>query len=72
MKPRGTNNTGPIAPSSKRIRVLDHGPEVTAMLKRHAAAKEPAVLLRADLAAGRLNMAEYAQQVPPAAAHTPV
>ena len=46
--------------------------EVTAMLKQHAAAKEPAVLLRADLAAGRLSMAEYAQQVPPAAAHAPL
>ena len=33
--------------------------EVTAMLKRHAAAKEPAVLLRMDLAAGRLTMAEW-------------
>ena len=46
--------------------------EVTAMLKQHAAAKEPAVLLRADLAAGRLSMAEYAQQVAPAAAHAPL
>jgi hypothetical protein len=36
--------------------------EVTAVLKQHAAAKEPAVLLRADLVAGRLTMAEYAQQ----------
>ena len=43
--------------------------EVTATLKQHAAAKEPAVLLRMGLAAGRLTMAEYAQQVHRAAAH---
>ena len=43
--------------------------EVTATLKQHAAAKEPAVLLRMELAAGRLTMAEYAQQVHRAAAH---